>query len=254
MPQAFDGEDFETEMIILPKIKDLHKSLLEEDIREQIRNPFESKVDCVETFNQQVEETKNDEDVEEDDLKKIDEEAISFYLGVIREIDSAFHLECDMEGIAEKNIDDIRDICEAMYGFFVMKRKKNIKNMMLNYIIENIDTISKSLEYLKKKKDVTSQNTKNLVDDSSFSLIIANLQEVLRYIKNEDNDMLYMIEYLDLAKFNNFKIKELMMASTIISGFQELYFAPLFSYQDSNYDDIIAKIEHGIFKAAKKKK
>ena len=253
MPSVYDGDDFETEIVILPKLKDLHTSLLQEDINEQLRNPFGDKVDCVETFTREVEDSKIDEDLEPDDIKKIDEEAISFYLGVIRSINNAFHLECDMEGIAEKNLDDICERCEALYSFFILKRKKNIKNMMLNYIIENADDICTTLDYLKKKKDVTSMNTKTLLGDPNLSLIAANIQEVLQYIKTLDNDMLKMTKYLDMESFNNMMVREMMKECIILSNFQQLYFSPLFSYRDSNYDDILAKIEHGIFKTIKKR-
>lgn len=253
MPSLYEAEDFETEMIILPQIKDLHRSLLEEEINEQLKNPFDSKVNFIETFNQQLEEIKDDEDLSEDDRKKIDQEAISFYTGVIKRIDEQFFLQCAIDNIAEKGVEEIQDICEAMYSFFVLKRKKNIKNIMLNYILENSESICNALDYLKKKTDVTSANSKNFVNDDNLSIIVSNLQTVLQYIKSLDNDMLDMIEYLDLENFNNAIVAEMMEDCTIVSSFQQLYFAPLFSYHDCNYDDILAKIEHGIYSTKKKK-
>ena len=253
MPSIYEAEDFETEMIILPQIKDLHKQLLEEEIKQQIRNPFDSKVDFVETFNQQLENALDEEDITEDNRKQIEGEGISFYLGVIEQIDNYFQLECSMETIAEKNLEDIRDTFEAMYSFFVLKRKKNIKNMLLNYILENAEEICKALDYLKEKYDVTSENIKKYVNDENLAAIAANLQEVISYVKSLDNDMAEMITYLDMENFNNAMVYDLMHDCVILANFQDLYFAPLFSYHDSDYDDILAKIEHGIYTSGKKR-
>ncbi len=251
MPTVYDGGNFETEMVTIPKIKELHESLLKEDIAEQLKNPFDAKVDMVETFNQQIEESMEDAE-DEDEKKKINELRLAFYTDVIGLIDEKFHLDCDIDTISEKNLDDVSDICEAMYSFFVIKLKKNIKNMMLNYILANTNSICEALDYLKKKKDVTTMGLRKKIDDPDISMIAANLQEVLSYIKSLDISMDEMIKNLDLDLFNNSIVNDLMTDCTINSNFQVFYFAPLWSYQDCNYDDILAKIEHGIVKSLKK--
>lgn len=254
MSSMYDAEDLDSEMILIPQIQDLHTSLIQEDIRMQVENPFESNNDFVEAFNQQCEEALMDDDYTDDVVKRVNEERIKFYVDVIELISDKFHLDCDVDTIAEKRVDVIDDICSAIYSFFVLKRKKNIKNMMLNYILEHEDEIAESLDYLKRKKDVVSVETKTKLEDENLSMFLANIQAVLRYVKSLDNSMDEMIRYTNLELFNNAMIQELLENAVISGNFQELYFAPLFSYQDTIYDEIVSKIETGIVKAARKRR
>lgn len=254
MSSMYDAEDLDSELVLIPQIQDLHTSLIQEDIRMQVENPFESNNDFVEAFNQQCEEALMDDDYTDDVVKRVNEERIKFYVDVIELISDKFHLDCDVDTIAEKRVDVIDDICSAIYSFFVLKRKKNIKNMMLNYILEHEDEIAESLDYLKRKKDVVSVETKTKLEDENLSMFLANIQAVLRYVKSLDNSMDEMIRYTNLELFNNAMVQELLENAVISGNFQELYFAPLFSYQDTIYDEIVSKIETGIVKAAHKRR
>lgn len=254
MSSMYDAEDLDSELILIPQIQDLHTSLIQEDIRMQVENPFESNNDFVEAFNQQCEEALMDDDYTDDVVKRVNEERIKFYVDVIELISDKFKLDCDVDTIAEKRVDVIDDICSAIYSFFVLKRKKNIKNMMLNYILEHEDEIAESLDYLKRKKDVVSVETKTKLEDENLSMFLANIQAVLRYVKSLDNSMDEMIQYTNLELFNNAMVQELLENAVISAHFQELYFAPLFSYQDTIYDEIVSKIETGIIKAARKRR
>jgi len=254
MSNVYDGADFETEAIIIPTVKGIHRELLEENIKNQLENPFVSTTNYVETFNMQIKDIiDEDEDISSDAIKAINNERISFYAEVIGLIDEAFRLECDTDTIMEKDVEEIGDICEAMYDFFITKRKKNIKNMMLNYILRNRDDICDTLDILRKKKDVTTVAVGKAIDDPQFALLITNVQEVLRYVKSLDIAMEDMIEYVDLDLYNNELMGSLMAMGIIRGDFQARYFAPLWGYQDCDYDDIIAKIVHGFEKAYRKK-
>lgn len=248
----YEGENFETELVFIPAIKDLHRTLLEEDIKQQLSDPFDANVNCVETFNQQVEEILSGEDIDSDDAKIIRGEKLSFYTGIIELISDKYHLECDTETIAAKNLEEVSDICEAMYTFFVLKLKKNIKNMMLNYIMSNKKEICKSLDFLRKKKDVTTMSLRKKIEDPDISTIASNIQEVLNYIKSLDINMDEMIKYIDLDLYNNSAVNDLMLSSIIRSNFQVFYFSNLWGFQDCNYDDIISKIVNGLIKSMKK--
>lgn len=249
----YEGGDFDTEMVIVPAIKDLHRTLLEEDIKEQLAHPFDASVDCVESFKQQTIEALEDEDLDSDDRRAIKDEQVSFYTEVIELISEKYNLECDTETLASRNIEELGDVCEAMYSFFVLKLKKNIKNLMLNYILANTKEICKSLDYLKKKKDVTTLSLRKKIDDPDISMIASNLTEVLSYIKELDISMDVMIKNLDLDLYNNDQINTLMEEGVIRSDFQVYYFELLWGFQDCNYDDIVTKIINGLAKSIKKK-
>lgn len=250
----YEGGNFETEVVFIPAIKDLHRTLLEEDIKQQLEDPFDANVNCIEAFNQQVKEVLTDSDIDTDDIKTIKDERLSFYTGIIELISEKYRLDCDTETIASKNLEEVSDICEAMYSFFVLKLKKNIKNMMLNYALSNKKEICKNLDYLKKKKDVTTMSLRKKIEDPDISTIASNIQEVLNYIKSLDIDMTEMIQYIDLDLYNNSVINDLMNSAIINSNYQVYYFATLWGFQDCNYDDIIARITDGLIKSLKKAK
>ena len=249
------GDDgIDNEVIALTDVKNLSSELIEENIKSQIAKPLEARLDCVETFDEQIEESLADPDLQDDEIKAIQLERARFYNKIIALIDDKYCLECDLETIASKSTDDLGDICHAMYHFFVLKRKKNIKNMMLNYILSNSEDICNALDYLRKKKDVTTIVAKKNIDDPDISVILANLQEVLGYIKSLDIDMADMIKQLDSELFDIAIITDMMNNCTMNCNYQARYFAPLWGYQDYNYDEILSKISHGIVKSQKKKK
>lgn len=249
----YEGVNYDTEMVILPAIKNLHRTLLEEDIKLQLQNPFDSTVNCVKSFEEQVTEALKEEELDSDDIRTIKAELVSFYSSIIELISEKYQLECDTESLAgSKNIEELGDICEAMYSFFVLKLKKNIKNSLLNYILENRDEIATALDYLKKKKDVTTISLRKKIEDPDASMIVSNIVEVVGHIKSLDISMDKMIQYLDIDLYNNSIINDLMTDCVIRSDFQALYYAPLSGFQDCNYDDIIAKISNGVIKASKK--
>ena len=91
MSNVYDGADFETEAIIIPTVKGIHRELLEENIKNQIENPFTSSTNYVETFNSQISDIIDEEEIEDgsDAMKAINNERISFYASVIDLVDNS---------------------------------------------------------------------------------------------------------------------------------------------------------------------
>lgn len=247
-------DDLDSEVILIPQVQDLSRTLLNEDIKIQLENPFITKNDFVETFNQQCEEFLEEDDFDTDTIMEFNSERIEFYIGVIELLDEKFDLHCDIDSISQKGLDDINDICSALYNFFTVKRKKNIKNMILNYILENENEIIKTLDILKENKDVTTTKNIDKVEDKNLALIITNIEEVIRYIKSLDITMDVMINYTDLDLFNNMMVKELIEDCIIACNFQTRYFSPIYSFKDTHYDEIISKITSDLIKVSKKRR
>ena len=78
MSSIFDGGDFDTEVVTIPELKNLHQSLLEENIKLQIADPFETNMDCIEVFNEQceslLEDSEDDPEEDSDVAGRIDSE------------------------------------------------------------------------------------------------------------------------------------------------------------------------------------
>jgi hypothetical protein len=247
-------DELESELVLIPQVQELSRILLNEDIKVQLENPFETKNDFVETFDQQCEEMVEEDDFDSDTIKQVEEERVEFYIKVINMLDEKFQLNCDTDYISQKSVVDINDICSALYNFFVIRRKKTIKNMVLNYIIENENEIVKTLEIYKDNKDVSTLSNNIKIEDENIALIVTNIEEVISYFKSLNISMDEMINYSDLDLFNNAMVKELIDDSVISPDFQVLYFSPIYSFKDTHYDEIISKIEHDLIKVAKKRR
>ena len=246
MSHGYEEEDFETELVLLPDLKNLHEELISENIKEQIKNPFDIKTNFVEMFSESFVSALESQDLDSDSKKKIISEAKAFYINTINLIDEKFDLECDTETFCEQ-IATLKDYCEAMYWFFVIKYKKNAKNIMVKYIIKNKKSICNNLEYFKKKKDVTTVSLKRKISDVDTTLLVSNLPEVLDYIKSLDIPMDKLITYLNLDNYYIGIINSLINNCIIRSDFQYNYLSALYEgQQDINYDDILTSIQRGL--------
>ena len=251
MSSFYEYDELESEVIIIPELNNLHTELIKEDIKMQINNPFTSRNNFVETFIQTCEEI----DVEDEDiLKRINGEKILFYLDTIDLISNYFKLDCDLETISEKNNVNIENICIAMYNFFIYKRAKNIKTILLSYILQHQNEILNSIKEEISSGDCNTAEMKSKFKSKELAIIIANLPLVINYFKYLDLDMLNLIEYTNLDLFNNVMIKKLMETNIISNNFQVLYFSPLYSFRDDIYSRLITKINNGLFKAAERRK
>ena len=244
---SFEGSDFNTEIVELPYLKNLHKELIQENIKFQIDRPFENKADFEEVFSEQIEETLNMDGIDDDGIRQVKSERDSFYSEIIELISQKYSLECDIETVIDKGPSQLKDCCEAMYSFFIIKYKKNIRNFFVNYITRNRKSIINYLDQMKKKKDVTSISLKKKIIDPDTALIIANLPDVIEYIKSLDMDMLNVLSYLNQDNFNIDYIDNLMKTSVMNCNFQCEYLSPIFDNdQNGDYDDIMSSIQRGL--------
>lgn len=251
----FDGWNSDREMIIVPSVKNIHKELIEQALTLQINNSFSSASDYVETFNEQIESLLQEENTSIEDNASIRTSCLDFYCEVINLISDKFDLDADADTIRDKGYEFCKNACEAMYSFFIIRYKKNIKNIYSGFIIKNIKHIVAELESCRKKKDVTTVSIKKKVADSNMALIISNLDYAIGYVSALDLTMLEFIQYLNLDRYDIDMINNLMLLSIINSGYQDTYFAPIKkSYHDEAYDELTSSILKALYKNTKNKK
>ena len=254
MSSIFDGGDFDTEVVTIPELKNLHQSLLEENIKLQIADPFETNMDCIEVFNEQceslLEDSEDDPEEDSDVAGRIDSERRSFFQDIMNMIDNEYNLDLDLDHIMGYNTQEVLDTCEAMYSFFIIKRKKCIKTIIQNYCIANKDDICSMLDDTVGSDgvDVTSIASVKKFHDEKLARICANIHIVIEYFIQLDIGMDELVKYLDLDLFNNAKIADMIDGSLISSDFQSKYFAPIANTYNQSYDLMVGKIVNGIFK------
>ena len=251
-----ETEDLDRELVLVPEIKNVHRELIKESILLQISEAFSSSADYVETFNEQIESTLEEQGVDIETCSgSVRSACLDFYCEVMNAISDEFSLDCDLDTIRDKGFDYCKNACEAMYSFFIIRRKKNIKNMYVGFILKNMKNIVSEYEAYKKKKDVTTVSIKKKVPDSNMALILSNIDQIIGHVSSLDLDMLDMIKYLNMDKFDNEVINELMELSLINSAYQSIYFEPMQkSYQDEAYDEISVSIQKSLSKNIKNKK
>ena len=110
-----DVEIDNDELIELPELKSLHSDLINESIKEQIIDPFESNVNFVDEyfsiFDKQVENAEENPDLKEQlitDAKKFCEEVLDM-------VDNKYDLGIEDETLAEMNVDEIKDLTYSVY-------------------------------------------------------------------------------------------------------------------------------------------
>ena len=248
-----DVEIDNDELIELPELKSLHSDLINESIKEQIIDPFESNVNFVDEyfsiFDKQVENAEENPDLKEQlitDAKKFCEEVLDM-------VDNKYDLGIEDETLAEMNVEEIKDLTYAVYDFFVIHYPKNIKKFFVKYIIRNIDTIDEALSSLRSKNDVMTNSMKTKLIDERAACIIANLRTVIGYIDDLDLKGLDMLAYFNPDRYEIYVLSNAIQDMVISENFVHDFFKVLNTdYEDEHFTEVYISIESGLIKKFKK--
>lgn len=246
-------EDAPDGFISLPEITDLQEELIDENIKEQIANPFQTEVDFVEVFEDNCEKTLQQYDNDIDVNNQLKTLKKDFFLKVLALIDIKYGLEIDYDALSEKSFDYVQDLTEAAYEFFITKYPKNIKKFFTNYILEHKADIGELFENEKHKKDVSSISLRHKYEDANVALILANLTEVIGYISNLRLQTLDIMGEFNPERSAIFIITEAIQDFIITGDFVDAFMEPLMTdKQDEYYDSLIIGIQNVIGKKSKK--
>ena len=248
-----DVEIDNDELIELPELKSLHSDLIDESIKEQILDPFESNVNFVDEyfsiFDKQVENAEENPDLKE----QLTTDAKRFCEEVLNMIDDKYDLGIEDETLAEMNVEEIKDLTYAVYDFFVIHYPKNIKKFFVKYIIRNIDTISEALSSLRNKNDVMTNSMKSKLNDERAACIIANLRTVISYIDDLDLKGLDLLAYFNPDRYEIYVLTNAIQDMTISENFVHDFFRVLNTdYEDEHFTEVYISIESGLIKKFKK--
>lgn len=246
-------EDAPDGYIELPEISDLQDELIDENINEQVANPFQTEINFVEVFEDNCIKTLNEYNNDTDVSNRINHMKKDFFMKVLAMIDKRYGLDLDYDVLAGKSFEYIQDLTEAIYEFFITKYPKNIKKFFTNYILEHKSQIGDLFENEKHKKDVSSIALRRKYEDGNVALILANLTEVIAYIRDLKLQTLDIMDEFNSERSDVYIITEAIQEFVITGDFVDKFMEPLFTdKQDEYYDSLIIGIQNSIGKKSKK--
>ena len=248
-------EQINDEIINISSLKELSHELIMDCITEQVENPFSSDANFVEQFNEQFEQLMEDNESDPDGIREVSDEATDFYQKVISMIDNKFNLEIDAGILGDLNYKGLKNVCDALYSFFIVNYGKNISKYMINVILEYNDSIVTEIVDNKKNKDVSTLGFKKKIDDKNFAVLLANINLAMKCAKSIYVDPEKFISYYNSDKFDvavlQYTVDNMIVTGDFVSTFVKNVFGDI---QDDTYDEVVADVQQGIYKKYMKSK
>ena len=202
------------ELIELPELQSIHRELIDESIKEQIEDPFDSTVDFVDEYftlvNNQLDKSEENPDIRD----QIITDARQFCMDVLKMIDTKYDLDVNYEEIEDMNLTE---------------------------------------QGLKDKNDVVTTSMKSKLIDERAARIITNLRTVIGYIDDLDIDGLELLGYFNPDRYDVYVFTNAINDMIVSENFVTKFFKVLTSeYEDEHFSEVYISIESGLIKKFKK--
>lgn len=249
-------EDYELdndELMELPELRGLHAELIDEEIKEQVENPFESKINFLDDYFEDYDVLYEQYEENPDMMNTLNSDATNFCLEVINLIDEKYGLDVDEESLSELGIDKLKAITYSLYEFFVVNYSKNLKKFFVKYIMNNSEEIYNVLSNVQSKNDVFTVSYKQKLSDEKIAVILSNLKTVIEYVNSLDLEPLEVMDIYNPERYDIFQITSLITDGTLNGDFTAKFFEPLvYSNSSEDYIDMFSSIEGGLIKKFRK--
>lgn len=243
-----DLEELEDDIVEVSSLKDLSRELIEECIKDQINNPFYSHTDYIEQFVEAYEIDK-DQTVEDYDYAvELDRTALEFFHKILILLDNKYNLDLDFQTLFEMNIDTIKDICSAIYEFFVIDYENNIATFIISIIMESKDLLVDNIIKNKIGNETLSIRYKEKINNATYLTLISNIDIIIKISKDFTYTPDQFIDLFDCDEYSVIIIKDCIDNFIINGDFVPKFIDPLYqSSKDNIYDNIILKIQQKIY-------
>ena len=251
----FENYEIDTdEYIEIPFIKGLHTELINENIREQIDNPFETQVNFIDEYFKTFDNEKESGDENPEVVQAMERDAFDFCYTIINMIDDKYDLNIDQAALDDFSLEKLKSLTYALYDFFVVHYPKNIKKFYVKYILSNLEEIAGVFKDYDDHNDVVTQAFKEKLNDNNAVTVISNLKKVIEYINSLEIKGMDMLSFFNQDRYDIYVLTEAIQDLTIDETFVEKFCYPLKSeFEDEHYTEIYLAIESGLIKKFKKK-
>lgn len=241
------------ELMELPELRSLHAELINEEIAEQVEDPFQNKVNFLDDYFDEYDDLMEQYDENPDMVNKLVSDATEFCNEVLKLIDEKYGLDIDEEQVSDFGIDKLKAVTYSLYDFFVINYTKNLKKFFVKYIIKNKEEICNVLADARDRADVTTTSFKQKLNSEDIAVILSNLRTVIEYVNSLDLEPLEMMDIYNPERYDVYQINELISEGILNGDFVSKFFEPII-YQDTSEDyiEIFSSIEGSLLKKFKK--
>ena len=183
-------------------IAELPIPLVLENIREQVADPLSSKVDNLETILEKYDYIMANYD-DQDQLLLLKNKVANLLITVYNIISDKYDITFMID---EDNMEELRDVTQALYSVIILRYAKNITMYLFNFIMKNLQDLGRAfdIENQAVNKSALLMNTKlqdalkENPDAKDAISVIYNLPYIYKslYTLNMEPDL---IEFLDLS-------------------------------------------------------
>lgn len=183
-------------------IAELPIPLVLENIREQVADPLSSKVDNLETILEKYDYIMANYD-DQDQLLLLKNKVANLLITVYNIISDKYDITFMVD---EDNMEELRDVTQALYSVIILRYTKNITMYLFNFIMKNLQDLGRAfdIENQAVNKSALLMNTKlqdalkENPDAKDAISVIYNLPYIYKslYTLNMEPDL---IEFLDLS-------------------------------------------------------
>jgi hypothetical protein len=227
--------------------------LLDESIRYQIQNPFSSKTNFLEEFNDTYADDLNIFEGNDEETQETHSIALNFYRGILNLLDKRFDLQLDKEILEDMNVDGLKNLTEGLYDFFILKYANNIGKYITDMIIEHRDDL---IDKYKNTDDDTVAwvSFSRKLKEPDMVCIFANLSSVIKEFRSMDITPDDFIQCFNRDKFEVAVLEYAIMNFLILGDFVPKFLGPLYQMerQDDIYDELIVTVYERLFNKYKK--
>lgn len=237
----------------LPELRSLHAELINEEISEQVEDPFVSKVNFLDDYFDEYDDLMEQYDENPDMVAKLVDDATAFCNEVLKLIDEKYNLDLDDDALAEYGIEKLKAVTYSLYDFFIINYTKNLKKFFVKYIIKNAEEICNVLNDVRDKTDVTTVSFKQKLNNEHVAVILSNLRTVIEYVNSLDLEPLEVMDIYNPERYDVYQISTMITDGVLNGDFVSKFFEPIIVQDTSeDYIEIFSSIEGNLLKKFKK--
>ena len=237
-------------IIEVSELEELSQELIDGFIDAQIKRPYDIRSNFVENFTEEYEKLMIVQSDDDEAIRSLRSDAREFYDDIITRIDKRYKLDIDFDIIEELDFSGIKNVCEALYEFFIVNYTKNIAKYLARVTLTNREDIVNELTSRTEIKDVSTIGQIEKLGDNEYATIMANINDTMSIAKSIEIDPLDFIALFNADHFDVAVIQSCIENHLINGDFVGNFVGYIFGdAQDYIYDEVVAAVQQRILKS-----
>ena len=236
-------------IIEVSELEELSQELIDGFIDAQIKRPYDIRSNFVENFTEEYEKLMIVQSDDDEALATLRADAREFYEDIIARIDKRYKLDIDFDVVEELDFSGVKNVCEALYEFFIVNYTKNIAKYLARITMANREEIVNELNSRTEIKDVSTIGQIEKLGDNDYAVIMANINDTLSIAKSIMVDPLDFITLYNADHFDVAVLQSCIENHVINGDFVGDFIGYIFGdAQDYIYDEVVASVQQRILK------